>query len=258
MRHAICTEKIHGCIFLIRVARGAFGFRKVSASDKFLLKSTPHKQERALATRRDLIEAARTIFARDGYESARVEDIAAAAKKTRGAFYANFNDKEDVFFAIFEADLLREEGKIQAAVAAASSEEQKVNVLADHLAALLEDRERLLLNLEFKMYVIRHPQKRRRLNQLYSEMCLRCAMTKISSLMPELSEEDREERLCLTTEVGAVMDGLALNVLFSPESITLRQRRRYLRIAVQEAMRAVESMRTATKPEAVAQCGSGR
>ncbi len=207
-----------------------------------LLKSTPHKQERALATRRDLIEAARTIFARDGYESARVEDIAAAAKKTRGAFYANFHDKEDVFFAIFEADLLREEGKIQAALAAAPSEEEKVNRLADHLAEILDDRQRLLLILEFKMYVIRHPQKRRRLNQLYSEMCLRCGMTKISSLMPELGEEDLEERRRLTTEIGAAMDGLALNALFSPESITPRQHRRYLRIAVQEAMRAVASM----------------
>lgn len=221
------------------------------------MKSTSHKQERALATRRDLIEAARTIFARDGYESTSVEDIAAAATKTRGAFYANFNDKEDVFFAIFEADLLREEGKIQAALAAAPSEEEKVNVLADHLAEVLEDRQRLLLNLEFKMYVIRHPQKRRRLNQLYSEMCLRCAMTKISSLMPELSEEDVEERRCLTNEVGAALDGLALNAMFSPESITLRQRRRYLRIAVQEAMRAVKSMRAVTQAEPSAECSCG-
>ncbi|MGA8532191.1 MAG: TetR family transcriptional regulator, partial [Acidobacteriaceae bacterium] len=79
---------------------------KLQASKKMQLKTSPHKQERALATRSELIAAARAIFTRDGFESARIEDIAANAGKTRGAFYANFRDKEDVFFAIFEEDLM--------------------------------------------------------------------------------------------------------------------------------------------------------
>jgi len=67
------------------------------------------KQERSLVTRQELIDAARRIFARDGFEVARLQDIAAAAGKTRGAFYAHFQDKEDVFFAIFEQDIARDQ-----------------------------------------------------------------------------------------------------------------------------------------------------
>jgi AcrR family transcriptional regulator len=44
--------------------------------------------------------AAEQTFARDGYEAARLEDIAARAGYTRGAFYANFASKEDIFFAL--------------------------------------------------------------------------------------------------------------------------------------------------------------
>ena len=48
------------------------------------------------------MDAAKRIFAQDGFEAARLEDIAAGAGYTRGAFYANFDSKEDIFFALFE------------------------------------------------------------------------------------------------------------------------------------------------------------
>lgn len=203
------------------------------------MKSRSHKQERAVTTRRALIDAARTIFARHGYESASIEDIAAEAKKTRGAFYANFSDKEDVFFAIFEEDLMRSEQKIEAVLAGVTDPQERMDRLADYLAELLEDRQRILLNLEFKMYVIRHPRKRKRLNQLYTEMCIRCAMSRTNCLIQELTEKSDQERRRVTFEIGAAMDGLALNGLFSPESIPTSRRRRYLRLVTREAMRTL-------------------
>lgn len=201
------------------------------------MKTSSHKQERALATRRDLIDAARAIFAQQGFESARIEDIAAKARKTRGAFYANFRDKEDVFFAIYEENIIRDQEKINAALSAASGQNAKIETLAAHLSHYLEDRERSLLNLEFKMYVIRHPHKQKRLNKLYSEMCVRCSMTKINNLLPELDDANMEKRRTIIAEVGAAMDGIALNVLFNPESIPEDRRRRLLKVAAQEAMR---------------------
>ena len=202
------------------------------------MKPSAHKQERALVTREQLMQAAREIFTRDGFESARIEDIAVEAGKTRGAFYDNFRDKEDVFFAIFEEDIARSQEKVIEELSGAPNLEERVNVLARHLDDLLHDKQRVLLNLEFKMYVIRHPQKRKRLSQLYEEMCLRCSMTKINTLFPELIGAALEKRRQLTMEVGAIMDGLALNSLFNPEGLTREHRRRYLQITAQEALRA--------------------
>src|ERR1700721_3500966 len=207
-----------------------------------LLKSSQHKQVRALATRRELMDAARTVFARDGFESARIEAIAAQAGKTRGAFYDNFSDKEDVFCAMFEEDVVRDQEKINAALSAASSQEEKIATLARHLSEYLEDRQRILLTLEFKLYVIRHPSQRRRLNELYSEMCLRCSMTKISNLLPELNDPDMKKRRKITAEVGAALDGLALNTFFNPESIPEGRRRHLLSMAAEEALRGTGGM----------------
>src|SRR5215472_17081937 len=68
----------------------------------------PNKhQQRTVATRRKLLKAALRVFARDGFEAARIEDIASEAGHTRGAFYANFNSKEDLFFALLEQEANR-------------------------------------------------------------------------------------------------------------------------------------------------------
>jgi AcrR family transcriptional regulator len=206
-----------------------------------VLKAPPHKQERAISTRRQLIAAAREIFVKEGFESARIEQIAARAGKTRGAFYANFTDKEDVFFAIFEEDMMRDREKVNAALSAASSQDQKIDTLARHLSELLDDSQRFLLNLEFKMYVIRHPRKQKRLNKLYSEMCVRCSMEKINILLPDLTGAGMAKRRAMTTEVGAAIDGIALNSMFTPGSISQERRTELLRLVAREALHAAES-----------------
>ncbi len=200
------------------------------------LKPVAHKQERSQVTRQDLIDAARVIFARDGFDSARLEEIAARAGKTRGAFYANFRDKEDVFFAIFEEDLARDREKIATALSAAPTLDQRADVIAHLMAEFLHDRQRVLLNLEFKMYVIRHPQKQKRLVDLHSEMCLRCSMTHINTLLPEFTGDGLQKGLNLAMQICAIMDGLAINALFNPASLSDEQREHYLQLAVRQVV----------------------
>lgn len=55
-------------------------------------------------TRQRLLEASHAMFVQKGFTLASVEDIAAAAGYTRGAFYSNFSDKTELFF-----ELLRRE-----------------------------------------------------------------------------------------------------------------------------------------------------
>ncbi len=186
------------------------------------------KQQRAHATRKQLVDAARAIFARDGFELARLEDIAAAAGKTRGAFYAHFRDKEDVFFAIFEEDMARDQERISAA----TSRQERVEVLVQHLATLLNDRRRMMLNLEFKAYAIRHPHRQKRLVALISAMCLCCAETGIDYLVPELRHEDPAIKRAQAAQFGALVDGLAINHLFDPASLDSNQILYRLRVGV--------------------------
>jgi AcrR family transcriptional regulator len=121
------------------------------------------RQRRGIVTRSELIRSARHIFARDGFEHARIEDIALRARKTRGAFYDNFKDKEDVFLAIFEEDVVRDLNELGSLLLPLPTINERIEALAQYLVRLSNDLERMLLNVEFKLYAIRHPHKRKRL-----------------------------------------------------------------------------------------------
>ena len=60
------------------------------------------REESKELTRARLIEAAETLFIRKGFDGASVEDISEMAGYTRGAFYSNFADKDQVFLAVID------------------------------------------------------------------------------------------------------------------------------------------------------------
>jgi AcrR family transcriptional regulator len=194
------------------------------------------KQKRAKLTRQHLIKAARTIFARDGFQHARIEDIAAKAGKTRGAFYANFKDKEDVFFQIFEQEIDRDMAALRPILQNFSTLEERLLVLADYLCKLGKDRQRMLLIVEFKMYAIRHPHRRKRLADLHALMCLRCSLPEIDELLPEYKQQDVIQRRTNSLAMGAIMEGLSVNQLFDPGSLSDADVIRFLTIALREKL----------------------
>jgi AcrR family transcriptional regulator len=72
------------------------------------------REAEARATREALIEAALDLFTERGYAGVGTEEIVARAKVTRGALYHHFDDKRDLFRAVFE----RVEEELVAGIAA--------------------------------------------------------------------------------------------------------------------------------------------
>src|SRR3954451_6225028 len=76
------------------------------------------RAEQAEGTRSALIEAARPLFAERGYSDVATEEIVAAARVTRGALYYHFEDKRDLFRAVYaEVDRELVEGIARVALA---------------------------------------------------------------------------------------------------------------------------------------------
>ena len=72
--------------------------------------SRPAKQKRSKQTRRELLEAARSLFAQNGFAEVSMDQIAAHVGVSRGPLYHYFTDKRDLFRAVYEeteADLAR-------------------------------------------------------------------------------------------------------------------------------------------------------
>ncbi|MFB8246310.1 ScbR family autoregulator-binding transcription factor [Streptomyces sp. NPDC001046] len=60
------------------------------------------KQERAIRTRRTILDAAAEVFARDGYPHVTIKDVADGAEMTKGAVYFHFSNKEALAVAVAE------------------------------------------------------------------------------------------------------------------------------------------------------------
>jgi AcrR family transcriptional regulator len=61
------------------------------------------RKEKQAETRRHLLDAGERVFLRRGLQGSSVEEIAAEAGYTRGAFYSNFKGKDELFVELLHA-----------------------------------------------------------------------------------------------------------------------------------------------------------
>lgn len=120
---------------------------------------------RRAATRTRLLDAATAVFARRGVTAATVEEICEEAGFTRGAFYSNFESKDDLCVA-----LLRSHKDLITTSAAAVLSAPRPPITPDHaplrslvaevLGPFLSDAQMLLILTDLKLYAVRNPDIR--------------------------------------------------------------------------------------------------
>jgi AcrR family transcriptional regulator len=107
-------------------------------------------------TRRDLLDAAARVFARQGLHGASVEDVSEEAGFSRGALYSNFKSKEDLFLALYEERIERRRRELREVMKRAGSPAAGVGpAAADVMQSLDREREWFLLYFEFVLHAAR-------------------------------------------------------------------------------------------------------
>src|SRR3954453_7965075 len=135
-----------------------------SAAPRRTVAESPNKHQlRTEQTRRKLLKAAEKVFAKVGFEAARLEDIAKEAGHTRGAFYAHFTGKEDLFFALLEGKAYQHLKTIQAIVDEYPEGKERTRKFRDYYSSLAANPNWSMLMLEFKLFAARHPKLRDKL-----------------------------------------------------------------------------------------------
>ena len=180
------------------------------------------QKARTEATRRRLLAAAAEIFARHGFEASRLEDIASHAGYTRGAFYANFQSKEDIFFALLEQWITDRTAELNALLEHHHDPEDLFRALRHHYAEIARDRNMALLATEFKLFAIRHPRAHQ--NLLARHRRLRSMRAKFVRYVAKLLGRTLPiSCVGVATGLGALANSLVIDHTLDPEAISDRE-----------------------------------
>ena len=182
----------------------------------------PTREERKPQTRAELLEAAATVFARKGYRAASVDDVAAEAGYTKGAFYSNFESKEDLFAALVADRSKSWVLAVARGYAGPGSLDERLLAGGEILTRLLEEEsDWILLSFELWSQSIRDQKLRQRCADAYEE-----CRTVIAELIGSIEEEHGMRSAMPADQIAsltiAMTDGFALQMLADPDRFPAR------------------------------------
>ncbi|APE34893.1 hypothetical protein BOX37_14115 [Nocardia mangyaensis] len=156
------------------------------------------RAESVQRTRKMLLTAAEEVFTEKGFTQASLEDIADRAGYSRGAVYANFTNKEDLFLALLGDWLDRDIEESEDILAPGGDAMQTVDSLRGRGGNRFADHGRFVLMLEFRLYAMRNP-----------------------SAAPTLRDYDRASRDWYARSTRRVIEGMGLSLPASAEQMAL-------------------------------------
>jgi AcrR family transcriptional regulator len=177
------------------------------------------REESRKQTQDRLLTAASELFAERGVNGTSVEQIAERAGYSRGAFYGNFNDKNEIVLELLKQRTQRELQEVQALG-------REVTSFQDMLALLREwhrDRSRhlaewLALRMELILHALRNPHLRPPLAE--RELLARTAIGEgIQQELARRGAQPPADPEFLALIVHALEDGLLIQKTLRPEEI---------------------------------------
>ncbi len=179
----------------------------------------PNKhQVKTKETRDLLLRAAEEVFVREGYAGAELGEIASIAGRTKGAIYAQFESKEDVFMALVEEHALRYRSEMEKALANSKSVEQNRDAFKRFCMRLSGDDAWNLLMLEFKLFAIRNPEAKKRFQKFIAKMIPPDAEKRLTGLLGAERKGKQVLKRSLSVQViQPLLSALTLESLFDPD-----------------------------------------
>lgn len=144
------------------------------------------RDEKRAQTRARILEAAEELFVELGFNGTSVEEIAERAGYTRGAFYSNFEDKDDVFLSVLDDHLARRVEEVSRALHSSPSLDAAFELIQRGNRGR-EISRWSILQTEFWLYAMRNPGVR-----------------------PRLAQRQRAERLAYERAITAQFDAVGL------------------------------------------------
>jgi len=124
------------------------------------------REESRALTRAKLLASARVVVAREGYENASIDRIAEEAGFSKGAFYSNFDSKEELVLELLETHSLKDVTEIAAILGDSRDPVRMIEVISAWALERSSDPSWGLLALE----LFRRAQRDRTFNKRHSNL----------------------------------------------------------------------------------------
>lgn len=174
------------------------------------------RAEQKIRTREDLRASAAELFAERGVNGASVEQIAENAGYSRGAFYGNFKNKNELIVELLEERTLRELDEVTRLTA----EQDPFDALREWHRARAENLEGWLsLRTELLLYALRNPSFRPRMADR-ERVALDAHTSTIESAAAMRRSRLPASSRFLALIVHALEDGLLFQRLLFPDDIS--------------------------------------
>jgi AcrR family transcriptional regulator len=194
------------------------------------------REESRARTRERLIRAAAAVFAERGFYGASIEDIAERAGFSKGAFYSNFESKEDLFLAVLDEHLDADMTALRA-LAEHPSLPEFLAFIGGRAASQAADGERWrLLTAEFWLHALRN-------RELVPKLAARqrAARTVLASVITKLCQQAGIALAAPADDLASVMlavdDGLMLQESLDPGAVPVDLRLRTMLLFVSTVAR---------------------
>jgi AcrR family transcriptional regulator len=128
------------------------------------------RREKQQRTRKSLLNAAARLFCQRGLEGASIDEVAQAAGYTKGAFYANFKSKEELFLVMLDERFSRELDRLDRALAGTQEPHEEARAAAQDFIHFAGDQDWPRLYFQFVAHAARDEDFRQELATRHQAM----------------------------------------------------------------------------------------
>jgi len=174
------------------------------------------RREKQQRTRKSLLRAAAKMFCKHGLEGASIDEVTQAAGYTKGAFYANFKSKEELFLVMLDERFAEELERLDKALAGTSEPQAEARAAAADFIHFAGDEDWPKLYFQFVAHAIRDDEFRQELATRHRAM-----RGRIAEILQRWKEGTGHTPSVPVDEVTAMMsfmvDGFLVDRMVDPE-----------------------------------------
>jgi AcrR family transcriptional regulator len=186
-------------------------------------------QARRIETNKRILDAALEVFSECGFENTQLDQVAARAGCSRGAIYAQYKSKEEVFLALMEQRISTKFTALFAKIKQEDDLEKRFALLKEWIINQGCDASWGTLTLEFKLYALRRPESKQRLFKLHDKMFSGPAKELPELLFgPDLTTAQRAAIDRQFGALGGALSGMVLESHFQPSRLPPAHLRRLI------------------------------